>query len=365
MISVLGRLWQGALAQAHRWRPNNYLTVIGDGAGWVLDYEAEQLIRTITRAGGAAHATLWPWPNQAAFVTSRVAALRGIERWQRMNVPVCFPYYHGYPGEGEAVFDQTYEQFRRNHAKVARVQVTHPRMRSLLLETGMDEAKLRTILIGVDTGMFVMPTIEQKGAARDRLGVPRSAVVIGSFQKDGNGWGDGLEPKLIKGPDVFLKAVRLMKATTPELFVLLSGPSRGYVRKGLDDAGIRYVYAPAASYTEMPTLYHALDAYIVSSRQEGGPKAVLESMASGVPIISTRVGQAPQLIRHGDTGWLAEIDDAEALADCALRSLDETWRARACALARQTAQQHDYLAQLPQWLDFFQGLLRFPAAPIS
>ena len=45
----------------------------------------------------------------------------------------------------------------------------------------------------------------------------------------GVGWGDGLEPKLIKGPDVLLQTVALLRQRIPELFVLLSGPARGYV----------------------------------------------------------------------------------------------------------------------------------------
>ena len=67
-------------------------------------------------------------------------------------------------------------------------------------------------------------------------------------------------------------------------------------------------------------LYSALDAYVVPSRQEGGPKSVLEAMASGVPIVSTRVGQATELIRDGENGRLVEVEDAEALAE-ALRTI--------------------------------------------
>jgi len=154
-----------------------------------------------------------------------------------------------------------------------------------------------------------------------------------------------------------------LKSAIPELFVLLSGPARGFVRRGLDAAGIPHVHHMAAHHGEVPALYHALDAYVVTSRQEGGPKAILESMASGVPIVSTRVGQAPELIRPGENGWLADIGDVEGLAHFARQSLDPTWRARALPVARATAEQHDYRQQLPQWVDFFDGLLRFTAEP--
>jgi glycosyltransferase involved in cell wall biosynthesis len=51
----------------------------------------------------------------------------------------------------------------------------------------------------------------------------------------------------------------------------------------------------------------------VTARQEGGPKAVLEAMATGVPLVTTRVGQAPEIVVHGENGLLADVDDVEGL----------------------------------------------------
>jgi glycosyltransferase involved in cell wall biosynthesis len=54
--------------------------------------------------------------------------------------------------------------------------------------------------------------------------------------------------------------------------------------------------------------------YLVCSREEGGPKAVLEAMATGIPLVSTRVGQASEIIENGHNAFLAEVEDCEALA---------------------------------------------------
>lgn len=346
------------LSQAGRWFPRRYLTVVGDGAGWALDREASEVGRVMRLSGCNVVETVRPWSHQVAFFTSRNTALREMDRWRRLSVSVCLSYYHGYPGEGDATFDRTYELMRRRHEDVARVQVTHARMRDVLLETGIAEDKVHTIVIGVDATAFSIATTEQRAAARRRLGIPGAAVVVGSFQKDGNGWGEGLEPKPIKGPDVLLEALRLLKQSVPELFVLLSGPARGFVRKGLESGSVPYVHADLVSHADIPALYHALDAYIVPSRQEGGPKAILESMASGVPIISTRVGQAVELIRHGENGWLVDSGDAAGLAHFTRQSVGAAgWLPTYRAAARRTAEAHDYIAQTPQWLRFFDGLL--------
>ncbi len=59
---------------------------------------------------------------------------------------------------------------------------------------------------------------------------------------------------------------------------------------------------------EMVAFYQGLDAYICTSRTEGGPHPLLEASACGVPLISTPVGLAPQLIQDGDNGLLIERD---------------------------------------------------------
>ncbi|MEI6127315.1 MAG: glycosyltransferase family 4 protein [Pseudomonadota bacterium] len=57
---------------------------------------------------------------------------------------------------------------------------------------------------------------------------------------------------------------------------------------------------------EMAEFYSSLDAYICASRTEGGPHPLLEASACGIPVISTMVGIAPELITHGDNGMLIE-----------------------------------------------------------
>ena len=103
--------------------------------------------------------------------------------------------------------------------------------------------------------------------------------------------------------------------------MLLGGPARGYVRQGLERLGIRYAYHYAPDRDELAKLYHPLDLYLVTSREEGGPMALMESMASHVPVVSTRVGMAPDLIDDGVSGALVDSGDVEAIASRAMELL--------------------------------------------
>ena len=177
-----------------------------------------------------------------------------------------------------------------------------------LVYYGLDKSKIKIIPLGVNPESFYPFTIEKKKNLRKKLQIPSNRIVIGSFQKDGVGWGEGLEPKLIKGPDVFCDAV-IEISKNFDILILLSGPARGYVKKRLSEAGIPYIHKYLNKYEKVAEFYNVIDLYIVSSREEGLPMAILESMACGVPIISTKVGLAPEMIEHNKNGFLCEIGD--------------------------------------------------------
>lgn len=251
--------------------------------------------------------------------------------------------------------------FRRRVERLHRVRVSHSRMETLLLEAGAPPERLHRIPLGISLGLFPQTTPELRREARRSLQLPEAAVVVGSFQKDGVGWGEGLEPKRIKGPDVLLAAVEILKARIPELSVLLSGPARGYVRRGLERLGVPHRHVWLERARDVAACYQALDVYLVPSRDEGGPKAVLEAMASGVPLVTTRVGQARDLVRHGENGFMIEPEDAEGLAHWAAALLgDAALRGRVVAEGRTTAEAHSYDAQRPLWERFFEGYLERP-----
>lgn len=187
---------------------------------------------------------------------------------------------------------------------------------------GAEKKKIIKIGLDVDPTIFFPITIKDKKVLRKKLNLPNDRVLIGSFQKDGNGWGDGLEPKLIKGPDIFCAVVKKLAEKYP-IHVVLTGPARGYVKKCLKEASIPYTHRYLDNYSMVADYFRAIDLYLVCSREEGGPKAILESMASGVPIISTRVGMAPDVIEEGIDGFLANIEDTDQIIKHSMNILDK------------------------------------------
>lgn len=193
--------------------------------------------------------------------------------------------------------------------------------RQTLLHAGVDLNKLVVIPLGIDRKLFTLTNDEKKRTIREQLGIPMNRLVIGSFQKDGMGWGEGMEPKLIKGPDIFVEVVSQLKHLNP--FVLLTGPARGYVKRELEDHNIPFKHVYLKHFRDLPRMYHALDLYLITSRIEGGPKALLEAWASGVPVVSTNVGMVPDIAVHNQTVLMTESERIDNLVKQSERFLTD------------------------------------------
>ena len=137
--------------------------------------------------------------------------------------------------------------------------------------------------------------IMNKTELRNKYDLENSDYLVGSFQRDSLG-SDLSKPKLIKGPDIFLKVVNKLSKQNDNLKVILAGKRRDYVIKKLIDLKIDFKYFEMASTETLNELYNILDIYIVSSRLEGGPQAILESAITKTPIISSDVGVASQIL---------------------------------------------------------------------
>lgn len=181
-----------------------------------------------------------------------------------------------------------------------------------LIKKGFRDSKIKVIPLGIDLELFTQPSLQERRRIKKQLGVPEGKVVIGSFQKDGEGWGDGDVPKMIKGPDIFCKAV-IELSKHHNVHVLLTGPARGFVKKCLSKSGIQFTHSYLSNVTDVAQYYKVLDLYLVTSKVEGGPKSILESMASGVPFVSTNVGMVPDVINDGINGMVVEVDDIRGI----------------------------------------------------
>lgn len=210
--------------------------------------------------------------------------------------------------------------------KVDLITAVHQDLADYLTEViGKPAEPIRVIPNAVDTERF-----SPDGARADVSREPGSFVVglVGRLHPD-------------KDPMNLLEALaEWPRDSTPTLHAWIVG--EGELRAAMGDFVATHGLADRVRFlgarNDVPELLRTIDAYVLSSRTEGLPMALLEAMSSGLPVVATRVGGIPAAL--GDAGVLVPPEDPEALG-AALDRLrtDSEWRRLLGRRARRRAQE--------------------------
>jgi len=197
------------------------------------------------------------------------------------------------------------------------------------LGIGIDPRHVHYLPNGVDTERF-RPQRVRDGALRTKFGIAAQTPLVGFIGR--------LSTE--KGPDLFLRMALSVRAQVPSAEFVLVGD--GAMLKQLQTFAKRFGLADAVhfagSQSDMPAVLNELDVVVSSSHSEAMPLAVMEAMASGVPVVACKVGGIPDLVAHGVTGWLVDAGDVETLATRVVELLDDdALRSAAGAAARARA----------------------------
>lgn len=125
--------------------------------------------------------------------------------------------------------------------------------------------------------------------------------------------------------------------------ILRTALERQAIELGLDDTIIRFL----GQVHDPSRLYHESDIMVLTSDREGTPNVVLEAMASGLPVVATKVGGLADIVRDGETGYLVEPGNQEALTNAVLDLVtDRARRMQFGANARSFVEKHHSLSFL-------------------
>jgi glycosyltransferase involved in cell wall biosynthesis len=204
-----------------------------------------------------------------------------------------------------------------------RVVAVSEEVRQRLLEAGVQQERLRIIPNGIDLRPF---TVERCTDPVD-WSQDRPAVV-------------GMVARLSaeKGVDLFLRAAAKVAGTISHVrFVVVGdGPDREKLEALIDQLRLRPFVSMLGRRDDMPAQYASFDLLVSSSLKEGLPIAILEAMASGLPLVATAVGDVLSVVRNGETGILLPTGDPAALASAIVDLLrDREKRRRLGSVARQ------------------------------
>ncbi len=145
-----------------------------------------------------------------------------------------------------------------------------------------------------------------------------------------------------KGHDLLEKILPAIVAAHPDTRFLWVGD--GPLKQRLEAALRQHKADPYVRFLghrdDVPTLLAASDLFIHPTRFEGLPFSVVEAMAAGTPVVSTRASSIPEVVEHGVSGLLCNVDDAPDLLQSVLHALDHPHEMREMAArARERALQ--------------------------
>ncbi len=200
------------------------------------------------------------------------------------------------------------------------------------------DAQIIVIPLGFDLRRFTAITDDERKAARRTLGIPDGARVVTTVGR----------LTQIKTQSHFLRAARHLQGHDHYIFLVVGD---GELRQDLENEarqlGIERSVRFLGWRRDLETVYGASDVFVLTSRNEGTPVALIEAMAAGVACVSTDVGGVRDVITSDTVGMVVPFGDIDALArSIASLAGDPAARTQMGTHARQEVRQRFDQARL-------------------
>ncbi|HEV2388036.1 MAG TPA: glycosyltransferase family 4 protein [Candidatus Acidoferrales bacterium] len=225
------------------------------------------------------------------------------------------------------VFSSASSLTRRKFRRVDCVIAVSLAVRQGLLDAGIDPERVQVVRDGARIGRQA-PDPQERERVRRLLGLAPGARLVlhlAHFAEE-------------KGQEDLIAAVPAIRAAVPAAFIAVVG--QGALRDRFEGQAATQaggiLFAGFWPPDRVPALMAAAELFVLPSRHEGLGSVLLEAMAAGLPIVATRTGGIPEIVRDGATGLLVPPGDPPALAAAVIRLLsDPALAARLAAGARE------------------------------
>ena len=191
--------------------------------------------------------------------------------------------------------------------------------------------------------------VADSGSVRQELNIPNDAIIISNIAFSAP----------IKGIDILIKAFIEVAQQRKNVYLLQIGSNRNdefielLQKSGDQDIIDRVVFLGITDH--VAKYLPATDIFVLSSRTEAMPLALMEAAAAGLPAIGSRIGGIPEAITENENGFTFALEDAAALSEKILKLVDEPELRRTFSVnAKKIYQQKFCLTtQAEQYRDFY------------
>jgi glycosyltransferase involved in cell wall biosynthesis len=212
--------------------------------------------------------------------------------------------------------------------KTTALVAVSPQVRDDLVSLGVaPRERFVVVRVGIELEQRVAAERDGRGESRRVLGIAPDRFAVGWIGRMTG----------VKRTDDVLRAFRRLRDRGVDacLCMIGDGPDRPAVERRAHELGLMRDTLFLGYQEEVAPFYAAFDAMILPSINEGTPVSAIEALAAGRPVVATRVGGVPDVVREGEDGFLVEPGDVDALAERLARlAADPELRARLGAAGR-------------------------------
>lgn len=238
--------------------------------------------------------------------------------------------------------------FKYNYPTVKSIICVSRSIQSVIQVRIRDNSKLVTILSGIDVEFHA--GVSKNGLLKERYNLPLDAILVGNTA--------ALAPHkdyytFVDTADLLVKSDKRFR-----FFIIGDGPEYKSIRSYIRKKGLHEYIAMTGFLEEASTILPELDFFLMTSRSEGLGTSIMNAFACKVPVISTDAGGIPEIITDKETGLLAPVRNARALADHVLRLVDDPeLKDSIVARAYQRIQEFSKKQTAKQTLEIYRKVL--------
>ncbi|CAN5275172.1 glycosyltransferase family 4 protein [soil metagenome] len=242
-----------------------------------------------------------------AGTVGRVAALLAGSR----RPPIVVHTFHGhvlrgYFGPLRSLFFRLLERWLA--ARTTALVAVSPQVRDDLVALGVaPRERFVVVRLGIELDERVAPNHNGRAESRRYLGIPGDRFTIGWI---------GRMTAVKRTDDVLVAFKRVREEGVDALLCMVGdGPDREDLERRAHELGVIRDTIFLGYQEDVAQFYSAFDALVLPSSNEGTPVSAIEALAAGRPVVATRVGGVPDVVRDGEDGFLVETGDTDGLAE--------------------------------------------------
>lgn len=240
-----------------------------------------------------------------------------------------------------------FSRMKYNHSRIKKLICVSDAIRQMLVPALKSPEKAVVIHSGIDTGRF--RNVERRNNLKKEFGFSDKHILIGNIA--------ALAPH--KDYNTFLRTAEILaRNNSGYRFVIVGeGSERKNIENEINSRNLTDKVVLAGFRKNIPELIKELDVLLLTSKTEGLGTSILDAFAGGLPVVATRTGGIPEIVEHMVNGLLAEVGNAQELADMTTLVInDRLLRESIIKKAAAIALGFDYRITASKTLELYQQI---------